>query len=442
MNKLLFILGLLVIGFTSKPSEAQTGWSLQNNPLPDGTLLGKIQFVSPTEGWISANKGDLLHTTDAGATWIRVVPFPNDTVFSIMEPAINMWWVDKDHGWKMNGIGTGLDNAQGAVIHKTTDGGITWEKKVLSATEGDAGIQVQFVDENNGWASVYNPSSGNIRIMRSTDGGVNWSPITGGDIFYFVDANNGWAITVIEPAPYKIMNTTNGGEDWSVQYTDDTEDCFNAIQFTDLNNGWVVGDEGKIVKTTDGGSNWTPITNTGITSESYSKCVFFLNATTGWIGTNIPNQQGDIQRVILHTTDGGSSWTMQNLQISDAVFSIFFWDANNGWFTAGDGVIGHYTGTTGVEENNNIPNEFSLLQNYPNPFNPTTVIKYSIKNAGMVSLKVYDILGQEVATLVNKEQTPGLYEVEFNAQNLTSGIYFYRFQAGSFSESKNLILIK
>ena len=89
-----------------------------------------------------------------------------------------------------------------------------------------------------------------------------------------------------------------------------------------------------------------------------------------------------------------------------------------------------------------MPNIFSLEQNYPNPFNPTTEIKYSIKNAGMVSLKVYNILGQEVDTLVNKAQTPGPYEVEFNAQNLTSGIYFYRLTFGSFSETKKLIMLK
>ena len=445
MKKLLLILCSLIIGFTGKTSEAQTGWSLQNNPLPDGTCLGKIQFVSPTEGWISADKGNLLHTTDAGVHWTVVTPFPDDTVGSFVDPATTMWWVDKDHGWKINWIGTGFDNTQGAVIHKTTDGGITWQKKVLSTTAGDAGLQVQFVDENNGWASVFNFSSESVSIMRSTDGGDNWSPIMGGDIFYFVDANNGWAITATGPPPYQIMNTTNGGEDWSVQYTDNTEGYFNAIQFTDLQNGWVVGEEGKIVKTNDGGSTWTPVTNTGITSESSSKSVFFLNDnTTGWIGENIQQQQGELA-VILHTTDGGSSFTIQDLEISDTINCIFFWDANTGWFTAGVhdySLIGHYTETTGVEENNTLPDVFSLSQNYPNPFNPTTEIKYSIKNAGMVSLKVYDILGQEVAILVNKAQTPGLYEVEFNAQNLTSGIYFYRLTVGAFSESKKLLLLK
>ena len=85
---------------------------------------------------------------------------------------------------------------------------------------------------------------------------------------------------------------------------------------------------------------------------------------------------------------------------------------------------------------------YSLSQNYPNPFNPTTTISYSIKSPGLVSLKVYDILGTEVASLVNENQEAGNYSVEFNAYNLTSGIYFYTLTSGNFVETKKLILLK
>jgi hypothetical protein len=95
-----------------------------------------------------------------------------------------------------------------------------------------------------------------------------------------------------------------------------------------------------------------------------------------------------------------------------------------------------------VSDMNSVPVGFRLEQNYPNPFNPTTKIKYSITNAGMVALRVYDILGKEVATLVNEAQTPGLYEVGFNAHDLTSGVYYYRLQAGLSTETKALVLIR
>jgi hypothetical protein len=93
------------------------------------------------------------------------------------------------------------------------------------------------------------------------------------------------------------------------------------------------------------------------------------------------------------------------------------------------------------------PKEFVLYQNYPNPFNPKTVISYQLPVTGNVTLKVYDILGNEVATLVNEEKQPGIYEFEFNShsdkgQNLSSGIYFYQLRAGNFTQVKKMILLR
>jgi hypothetical protein len=89
-----------------------------------------------------------------------------------------------------------------------------------------------------------------------------------------------------------------------------------------------------------------------------------------------------------------------------------------------------------------IPLEPSLKQNYPNPFNPSTNIQYTLNNLEFVSLKVYDSLGKEISTLVNQDKPAGNYEIEFNGGNLTSGVYFYRMQAGSFSATKKFILMK
>jgi len=93
-------------------------------------------------------------------------------------------------------------------------------------------------------------------------------------------------------------------------------------------------------------------------------------------------------------------------------------------------------------EGNNLPSEFSLKQNYPNPFNPETKISYSLKEAGNVELIVYDVLGNEVAKLVNEQKPAGSYEVAFNATNLPSGVYIYRIKSGEFTESKKMILLK
>jgi hypothetical protein len=116
------------------------------------------------------------------------------------------------------------------------------------------------------------------------------------------------------------------------------------------------------------------------------------------------------------------------------------YDQSNNYFTV--------TYPVSLEDKDELPKEFSLLQNYPNPFNPTTKINYEIPLIGgdergeFVTLKVYDVLGNEVATLVNEEKPAGEYEVEFDGSELSSGIYFYQLKTGSFIESKKMILMK
>ena len=101
------------------------------------------------------------------------------------------------------------------------------------------------------------------------------------------------------------------------------------------------------------------------------------------------------------------------------------------------------SGTTDLKEDNSIiPSEFNLYQNYPNPFNPRTIISYQLPISGNVVLKVYDVLGNEITTLVNEEKPVGYYETNWNASNLASGIYFYRLQAGSFVQTRKMILLK
>ena len=92
--------------------------------------------------------------------------------------------------------------------------------------------------------------------------------------------------------------------------------------------------------------------------------------------------------------------------------------------------------------NNSIPEEYSISQNYPNPFNPSTTINFSVPKQSKVVLKVYDILGSEVATLVDGFKNAGNYEVNFNASNLASGMYIYTLTAGNFTTSKKMMLMK
>ena len=101
-----------------------------------------------------------------------------------------------------------------------------------------------------------------------------------------------------------------------------------------------------------------------------------------------------------------------------------------------------WTDWTSVEDNIESVQSFELFQNYPNPFNPTTKIKYEIPEMSFVTIKVYDVLGKEIATLVNEEKLSGNYETEFNGNVLASGIYYYRIIAGEFSQTRKMVLIK
>ncbi len=105
-------------------------------------------------------------------------------------------------------------------------------------------------------------------------------------------------------------------------------------------------------------------------------------------------------------------------------------------------LINKATGVTGVHGDNITPHTFTLLQNYPNPFNPITVIRYELPENSMAQLNVYDVIGRHIATLVNERQNPGYKSVNFDASNLANGVYFYRLDAGTFHQTKKMILIK
>ena len=148
-------------------------------------------------------------------------------------------------------------------------------------------------------------------------------------------------------------------------------------------------------------------------------------------------------------TNGGEdrAFDLQNISQSEYIIAGSTFDAVN-FGEATLTVINDDRAPVGVIESNQI-NGYSLADAYPNPFNPTATIKYSIgtnargiRDNNLTSLKVYDILGNEVAVLVNTKQAPGEYEVKFNAAGLASGLYLYKLQSGNFVQTKKMVLLK
>jgi hypothetical protein len=180
---------------------------------------------------------------------------------------------------------------------------------------------------------------------------------------------------------------------------------------------------------------------TAVTAEVLKTDTNVTNVTGTLLFGNIaPGQAKSTSSTFPHNID-----TQNNPSSIDFIIHIF----SNGHFFWSDSLVI----VTGIAENEtNLPREYALNQNYPNPFNPSTTIAYSIPELSSFTLKVYDVLGSEVVTLVNKEKPVGNYEVEFSAiggtasggdaWNLPSGIYFYRLQAADFVETKKMVLMK
>jgi hypothetical protein len=130
----------------------------------------------------------------------------------------------------------------------------------------------------------------------------------------------------------------------------------------------------------------------------------------------------------------------------DGLYAVHFSDPNTGMTVASQGVLAKGMRATSIEDNlprdAEIPRAFSLHQNYPNPFNPATTIQYDVPKATHVRLVVYDALGRIVESLVNSQQPTGSYSVGWDAGDLPSGVYFYRFEAGNYTATRSLILTK
>ena len=297
----------------------------------------------------------------------------------------------------------------------------------------DDDVRAVAVDsENNKWAGTYN---GGLAMFDDTE----W--------IVYTTSNSGLSrdkvISIaIDPEGNKCIGTERAGlcrfngVSWSRYLSNET---VNTTNFDSEGNIWVGTENGLAVFDN---TEWTfyNSTNSGLSNNSVT-AVDFDSLGNSWIGTYGGG--------FFHFD--GTNWTNYNRYNSVLpdiwIKSIIVEENGNKLIgTEGGGlVIFNENGvvvSVDEEKSSELLNEFALSQNYPNPFNPSTKISYSIQEHGNVELKVFDVLGREVVTLVNKKQKSGDYEVNFDAGNLSSGIYFYRLQSGNFVKSMKMILLK
>jgi len=189
-----------------------------------------------------------------------------------------------------------------------------------------------------------------------------------------------------------------------------------------------------IFRSTNAGASWSQVYNaSGVADLAVSRVTlntFYAAAEAG----------------ILKSTDFGQTWTIYNNGLpTTSVTSMVISPYSDTLYVSTEthGVLKVWDFITDVTDSRDfIPHEFVLAQNYPNPFNPSTAIRYELPERALVTLTVYNVLGQEVASLVNEERESGTHRVQFDGTGLASGVYLYRLRAGGYFETKKLVLLK
>lgn len=400
MGKVILIITVLI--FTAH-SNSQ-GWISQ----PSGTtsILRSVFFLNVNTGFAVGNSK--LRTTNGGVNWLPMTAF-NDSY--------DIQFLDSNTGFL-------LGYFKPVTLQKSTDGGLNWFVVNYPPVSGYPYLSMHF----------FNSTTGFINTSKTTNGGITWFdtyPAQTMNKVFFLNENTGWECN----AAGSVIKTTNCGVNWTY-YNAGSNTGLTSIFFANENTGWAVGSSSRVYKSTNGGVNWSMIYNQGLCGLN---TLYFINDQTGWIA----GCEGAIHK----TTNGGTSWVQQSIATTTNLYDIQFINENTGWAVGAGGRILKTTtgGITGIEPvSNEIPKQFSLSQNYPNPFNPTTKIRFEISGSSVAQtfLSVYDLLGRKVATLVNEELKPGTYDVNWDASDFPNGVYFYKLTAGSFSETKKMVLIK
>jgi photosystem II stability/assembly factor-like uncharacterized protein len=424
-----------------------------------GFVFKDVSFANPQVGYIVTELGAVYKTTNGGDNWTQK-----------MNLGFPYYWYGVNARTPDTVIISGF-NDQGdihtGVARWSYDGGNTWTGDIILRIPSGVGwcTRVHFFDQNTGFVSA--EFSGGMHY--TTNGGrdsTSWGYVQ-------VNSDLGWFAGDVDAQPggnvyttgIHFAHSTNYGIAWtSGPPADNVFD--GGVDFLDNNQlkGWTGGGQisapvsGWVHRTTDGAQTWSARL---FAFDLPVRSVKFLNDSIGLaVGGNVYSEAG----WIYSTTNAGTNWN-QDVSTGAEMFSLDLKrispNSINIWCV---GSTGSSTGFTGklykttesnpvgiVSSGNEVPVQFKLYQNYPNPFNPETRIRFDVpsgSNGGdsKVKIVIYNMIGQEIAVLINQSMKAGSYEINWNASSYPSGVYFYKLTAGdgtsSFTDTKKLILIK
>jgi photosystem II stability/assembly factor-like uncharacterized protein len=436
LGRILFLLLFIV----QVASYSQGTWKKIN--VPTNQLLRSVYFSDSLYGWIAGDSGTILHTTDGGQTWIIQDSQTENEI-------ADLFFLNRNLGWASSFNYSNIP--YGTVLLKTTNGGAEWTSEPYPE-ENIFMNCILFLDSLNGWMGG-TPHA----LVRTTNGGVTWQqaeidtstlaffPVL---VINFYNAKYGYASGGMFDIAGVIWRTSNGGDKWyAIDPSDAPADEVHALHTFDSLHvmgaggdpdfGYGVG----MIRTLDGGLNWE---YDELGMQGLAVDLDFRNGTEAWA----PLGQSP---TFIYSLDAGLTWTETSTPDSTLVNEVMFPDSLHGFAVGTKGSVLKYIPPVKPSVEPITPllsQEVILCQNYPNPFEKGSKIKIQNSKPGLIKLQIFDILGNEVATLLDAELGKGDHEIPVDAAGLLGGIYYYQLTASLqgtkrvFRETKKMVIIK
>jgi len=420
LNFLSGIVSMILLLHTATTYSQVQPWAKLQSPVE--VTLRYLSFVDSLTGWAAGEAGTIIRTTDGGDTW----KVQNSTVQTFIS---DIFFLDKNLGWA-----TTIEDVFpfNSIIIKTTNGGEDW----IAENFQDSSEYIRtifFFDSLNGLA-------GGTYIAYTSDGGNTWiesdidsNMVSGFPVFKFNFLNNhfGYACGGRLDVAGVIWQTNDSGLSWNAKGVS-TDEVFDVFIFDSLNAITLSGDpEGFYpiakIQTTNSGETWS---NDTLSFFGLSFAIDFRTYNEGWSASGYK---------FLLTTNRGTTWGEFETPDSTIIFDLQFTDARNGYAVGYNGVILKYISPS--DTSIVTPPQPLLSQNFPNPFHSSTTIRFLNPKAGFVVLKIFNLLGENIVTLICEEKEPGIYEVDFHDYALPSGVYFYQLNTGLYTQTKKMILL-